>query len=264
LLEEMQDMTGRPATLPLLRRWLGAYLGRNPGDAAGPAVPRAAPAGQPATSPAPRSRRHHCVISGTGRAGTSFLIQLLTKLRLDTGFTQEKLGLHANARAGLETDIRKDNAPYIVKSPWLCDYIEDVLASPDIAIDHAIIPMRSISGAAQSRIEVERGSTPEPGVVPGGLWGTKREEDQERILLSKFYALLWPLVRHDVPITFLAYPRLVVDPAYLYDRLSFLVPGFSFQDFEQAWREVVRPEWVHQFARDDAPPAEPIRRQRPG
>ncbi|MGO8710482.1 MAG: hypothetical protein ACLQUZ_00180 [Rhizomicrobium sp.] len=30
--------------------------------------------------------RHHVIISGTGRAGTTFLVQLLTALKLDTGY----------------------------------------------------------------------------------------------------------------------------------------------------------------------------------
>ena len=66
--------------------------------------------------------RRHVMISGTGRAGTSFLVQLLTNLGLDTGVTPEKMKLDENARAGLEYDIRKADAPYIVKSPFFCDH----------------------------------------------------------------------------------------------------------------------------------------------
>jgi hypothetical protein len=76
--------------------------------------------------------RSHVVITGTGRAGTTFLVQLLTCLGLDTGFdinTMEVLptartahigsmGLSPIARAGLEMDIRHAQAPYIVKSPF--------------------------------------------------------------------------------------------------------------------------------------------------
>lgn len=31
-----------------------------------------------------------------------------------------------NGRAGLEFDIRENNSPYIVKSPWFCDYAKEV------------------------------------------------------------------------------------------------------------------------------------------
>src|SRR5258706_14981308 len=70
--------------------------------------------------------RHHIIISGTGRAGTTFLIQLLTELGLDTGFPKG-LTLDLNSRAGMELDIRDPHAPYVIKSPWLCDYLDDVL-----------------------------------------------------------------------------------------------------------------------------------------
>lgn len=59
--------------------------------------------------------RHHTIISGTGRAGTTFLVELLTQLGLDT--QADKLGYSINAHAGLEADITLPNAPYIVKNP---------------------------------------------------------------------------------------------------------------------------------------------------
>ena len=37
------------------------------------------------------SPRKHVVITGTGRAGTTFLIEVLTILGLDTGFNIEEL-----------------------------------------------------------------------------------------------------------------------------------------------------------------------------
>ena len=35
--------------------------------------------------------RHHVIITGTGRAGTTFLMELLTNLGLDTGFNSGNL-----------------------------------------------------------------------------------------------------------------------------------------------------------------------------
>ena len=65
-----------------------------------------------------------------------------------------KLGLHAklfeNARAGLEQDVRNGNAPYIIKSPWFCDYAEEVLKRDDIQIEHIFVPMRDLHAAAES------------------------------------------------------------------------------------------------------------------
>src|SRR5687768_17589609 len=68
-------------------------------------------------------RLSHVIISGTGRAGTSYLVELLTNMSLDTGYTPSTAQLDSQARSGLELDIRNESAPYLVKSPWLCDYI---------------------------------------------------------------------------------------------------------------------------------------------
>lgn len=51
--------------------------------------------------------RPHVVITGTGRTGTTFLVELLTHLELDTGFTAESVTQMKDqtGRAGLEHDI---------------------------------------------------------------------------------------------------------------------------------------------------------------
>lgn len=52
------------------------------------------------------SSRTHIVITGTGRSGTTFLIELLTQLGLETGFNASDIDIVSKknhiARAGLE------------------------------------------------------------------------------------------------------------------------------------------------------------------
>ncbi len=64
-------------------------------------------------------KRKHILITGTGRAGTTFMVELLTHLGLDTGFNADTVtGLKDEmGRAGLEKDIRNNDCPFIVKSP---------------------------------------------------------------------------------------------------------------------------------------------------
>jgi hypothetical protein len=212
-------------------------------------------------------RKSHVIVSGTGRAGTTFLVQLLTHLRLDTGFdsnTMEVLpkaraariasmDLFSTARAGLEMDIRAANAPYIVKTPLLCDLAGEVLAS-SVRIEHAIIPVRQFNAAAASRAHVQMlttGSADGAKKVPGGLWDTDEAHNQAAILRQKFTKLIEVLVRHDIPITFLSYPRLVRDPDYLYAKLDFLLGDIDLASFRTAFNRIVRPEWVHKFTEDD-------------
>jgi hypothetical protein len=196
--------------------------------------------------------RNHVVISGTGRAGTSFLVQLLTHLGLDTGFDIDSIELCPIARAGLELDIHDENAPYVVKNPYLCDSLEEVLAS-SVRIEHAIIPVRQLDAAAASRALVQKSTTGDADgeTVPGGLWDTNKAANQANVLCLKFTKLIEVLVQHDIPITFLAYPRLIRDSDYLYAKLKFLLADIDLATFQKTFNVIVRPEWIHQFCEDD-------------
>ena len=90
--------------------------------------------------------KNHLLIAGTGRAGTTFLVQYLAECGLDTHLARNQHpGYDEDANAGLE-DLLLDNpdAPYVVKSPWLYEYAERLLADREIVVDAVIIPMRSI------------------------------------------------------------------------------------------------------------------------
>ena len=64
----------------------------------------------------------HIVITGTGRAGTTFLMHLLTELGLETGFSPETLSqnISQDSNSGLEwpnEDFLSGKAPRVFKSP---------------------------------------------------------------------------------------------------------------------------------------------------
>jgi hypothetical protein len=192
---------------------------------------------------------HHVIISGTGRAGTTFLVQLLTALGLDTGFPHPDAGIFGNCHAGMELDVREPGAPYIVKSPWLCDYLDEVMRGGRIVIDHAIVPMRDLSAAAASRRRVNGNAAPSvlPGQIPGGLWHTTRPEEQESVLTRQLYKLLMALAEHDIPVTLLQFPRLATDGEYLYGKLGFLLNGMPHETFRRGFHSVSKPELIHDF-----------------
>jgi hypothetical protein len=196
--------------------------------------------------------RHHLIISGTGRAGTTFLVQLLTELGLDTGFANSHAQIYENANAGMEFDIRNPNAPYIIKSPGLCDYLDDALQGDEIIVDYAIIPMRDLYSAAQSRRHVTSKADPNLAVVPGGLWptekiGSQEAKDQEWILAEKLYKLMYTLAKHDIPVFLLLFPRFAGDPEYLYQKLKFIVADIPYDTFLRAFQAISKPELVHDF-----------------
>lgn len=195
--------------------------------------------------------RRHVIISGTGRAGTTFLVQLLTALKLDTGYSDFS-AVAPNCDGGMESDLRKPDAPYFVKDPWLCDTLGDILKTGEVVIDHAFVPVRNLYAAAESRRDVSRRTGPEMyaafgPVVPGGCWPTDRDEPQESVLARKFYGLLETLAAHDVPTTLLHFPRLATDPDYLFRKIGLCLPNIGYDAFARAFRDTSRPAKIHSF-----------------
>ncbi|BAI87859.1 TPR domain protein [Limnospira platensis NIES-39] len=192
-------------------------------------------------------KKHHIIISGTGRSGTTFLVQLLTDIGLDTGFQDTNSHVFKNCNAGMEKDIRSKDAPYIIKSPWLCDYIDQILESKKYVIDCAYIPIRDLFSASASRIYVNQNSDNRHKHPPGGLWHTHEPSMQECLLSRQLYKLIYQLVKHDINCVYLFFPRFIYDPEYLYRKLEFVLKNVNYNDFLCAFNKTVKPELVHQF-----------------
>lgn len=182
------------------------------------------------------SVRHHLLLGGTGRAGTTFMVQYLTECGLDTHSSRHpnaKPEEHANA--GLE-DMPlggEANLPYVIKTPWLYEFVDRLIEQEDVAIDAVILTMRDIVEASASRVMLEMRSrlgndalTEEDtrwetwGTTPGGLVYSLNPVDQARILALGFHQVVHALVKHDIPIVFLDFPRFIEDGEYLYTQLK--------------------------------------------
>jgi hypothetical protein len=199
---------------------------------------------------------HHVIISGTGRAGTTFLVQLFTELGLDTGFSDPFERFREDRNAGMEWNRQNvASAPYIVKSPALCEELGQLLKKErDFVIDHAIIPIRDLYSAAESRRVVQKKgvshfmmSRPFLGIKK---WGIRRPKEQESVLAQYFYLLLYTLAEHNIPTTLLYFPRLAKDPEYLYEKLNFLLKNVSYERFVEAFQKISRPDLIHNFVAD--------------
>lgn len=193
--------------------------------------------------------RNHVVITGTGRAGTTFLVQLLSEMGLDTGADRLKLRYYPHANAGLEYNIRSPDAPYIVKNPELSTQLAGLVENGICHIDHVLLPVRIIRDAAHSRYQVVKNSgQPRLKVllkqirgkdpVAGGLWGARTELQQELVLRHKLSELIVALAQHDIPYTLLYFPRLVDDSEYLFSKLKRAFPDISKERFHAAFANV--------------------------
>ncbi len=204
--------------------------------------------------------RGHIIISGTGRAGTTLLVQLFTVLGFDTGYSlsdiSEKIDTISNA--GLEPDLKRDRLPQVVKSPRISEHMAEWLARDDFQVEAVIIPMRDIFSAAESRrrvtSEAQRAGLRKPKKHAGGLWQTSNPKDQERQLALQFYQLLYPLIEHEIPVHFLHFPRFTSDPGYLFAQLEtvFASRNIDHARLVEAMQQVVRPDLIHSFEPPEA------------
>jgi hypothetical protein len=202
--------------------------------------------------------RNHLLIAGTGRAGTSVLVQILDACGLETEISRRagNVGWHDKAKAGIETvPILGVDHPYVVKSPWAYQFIGEMLARPDIQIDGAIIPVRDLSEAAASRVILELvdryekftdlatttdATWKEWGGTPGGVTYSLEPLDQARILAHSFHQLIEQLTAREIPIYFIHFPRFVNDLEYMFRCLTTILPKtLSLEDFKQRIAPIV-------------------------
>ena len=194
------------------------------------------------------------IITGTGRSGTTFLVQLFTALGFDTGFSLDAAlnAVDEFANAGLERPLVDRANPYVIKSPWFALTLDDALAAGAIQIYAALIPIRSLFEAAQSRRRVyeEAEKRGLDGILqPGSLWYTFDPSSQEALLAQKFHKTIFSLVKYEIPTFLLEFPRIVHDPEYLFRKLEPIMVdhGVTRSDLSAAHARTSRPELIHHF-----------------
>ena len=198
---------------------------------------------------------HKVIISGTGRAGTTFLVQVMNAVGLDTGIDRGLGKKYDTANAGYEIHWDHPDAPYILKSPSFCETLRPLLAEGRFIIDHAIVPIRDLEEAAASRVHISvktkrsfwRWLLRRPHRAAGGMWGTTDPDQQASVLAVNFHRLLHTLAVYDIPVTFLEFPRLVNDSLYLYTKLKPILGNITFAKFDTAFHDIAQPELVHSF-----------------
>ncbi len=204
--------------------------------------------------------QHHAVIAGSGRAGTTFLVEFLAACGLDVGDAGDDDRFFTRAQAGRETalDGPRTELPYVIKDPWLFTYC-NALDLGDLRIDALILPMRDIRSAAASRIHQERlqmldagwlnrGDQSVFGMTAGGVIYSLKVTDQARILATGFHELLHWAVLQEIPVFLPAFPRMVTDGEYLITTLApWLLERCSLDVARRAFAESVRPDAVHRY-----------------
>jgi len=187
--------------------------------------------------------RHHLLIAGTGRAGTSALVQYLHGVGLETHLSRPNgaADWHDGAQAGFEDlPFHGDGPqpPYVIKWPWAYQVIDQILNDPHIKLDAVLIPMRDLVDATASRSIMQLQAMHQAagwmteikapwqhwGTAEGGVIFSVNPIDQARLLAVGFHQLLWRLTHADVPIVLISFPRFLTDPDYLFAKISKALP----------------------------------------
>ena len=177
------------------------------------------------------------IITGTGRAGTSFLVHLFTKLGMDTGFTLQQCQsqLSRTCNAGLEKPI--DANHYILKSPHYAPIIDQIIDRDDIK--HIIIPFRGLVDSSKSR---ERNNK-----AAGGLWFANNLEEQLIFNSNLFYNVMYHTIKSKIPYTLVLFPDFVKDKSILYDNLKWLFDEYkvSYIEYCKAMDSLIDLKKIH-------------------
>ncbi len=192
------------------------------------------------------------LITGPGRSGTSFIMQLLTRLGFDTGFKPGHENYHESLRAGCEwtidVDLERDSAehiaeqmrsgPRVLKSPEWGMILKGLLTLGLIEVDHVVIPVRDIDIAAKSRIDA--------GLhwwIDKTLTGDELVNDQAAIMALALGRAIEACLLFSVPCTVMLFPQLVMNEAYCYGKLSAL-GRIDRGEHTRVFTELANPEQI--------------------
>lgn len=191
------------------------------------------------------------LITGTGRAGTTFLTNLLTHLGLDTGVSLHECRIATEHpwHAGLDTNMSYKN--HIVKNVDAALNIDFYVTQKKVDIEHVIIPVRHLHDATNSRVNQAN-----HGYKSGGWWGRAVTDfkSQEEFLLRAMYGLIYDLTVHNIPYTTIYFPRFLEDPKYLKEKLNWLIGDIPDQKFYDMFKEIAHPEFITQHHDTDSTP----------
>ncbi len=185
------------------------------------------------------------LIAGSGKCGTTFFMELLTELGLDTGYEPGQVGTG-------EWNIQHSNAtlegqPYILKSPAFSKNkrIHDLTERWGWNVEHVYILLRDFDEVANNRWERCRYKS-----------GLLLIEDQE----AKHIDAKWRGYKHqaarqvgnlmlqvnseDIPYTFLMFPRIITDPEYLWSNCE-LLQTLDYETFKVGFDKVADEDKVH-------------------
>jgi len=202
------------------------------------------------------------IISGSGKSGTTFLMNLFTRLDLDTGFNVDTMDDYISQKSfgGLEWPMRGrkaiDPSPRFLKNPSLCFDLLERAERWKWDIERVYLTIRPYGEVAAHRYWRNQDLNVEDCVIddPGGP-----VSDESRKLELQFLNSLTPeqvmyikarkasshvgymieqLLDTDIPIHFIRFPRSVLDADYCREKLIDVVGHITEEKFKAVHHKV--------------------------
>jgi len=186
--------------------------------------------------------KNKILVTGTGRAGTSLLMAIFTKMELDTGFKESDIARFNNDKAccGLEDFNR--NA-YIIKRP-IPDNMPTEMFVTKHKYDLIIIPIRKLKHSSDSRIRIH-----EMGLSSGSLTHNGKPSNQYNNNAIFLGELVSEIIMRDIPYLFIKFPEFVYNFDYFWNTIAgceqLTKLKFTKEIAQKAWCESVKPGKVH-------------------
>jgi hypothetical protein len=170
------------------------------------------------------------VIGGTGRAGTTFLMKVLTHLGLNTGFTVDELDnhIHPETLGGLEVmGTKREEEAYFIKNPHYSFQIPRLVNQYEI--DFAILCIRDLHYATMSRVN--------NGSKSGGLWMASDFESQKNHNLKAVYQFIYDCSVYCIPVKIINFQSLILGKDCAVSTIM-EITGLSKKDVRETIKQV--------------------------
>lgn len=224
-------------------------------------------------------RERKTVIAGTGRCGTTCLIQLLTQAKLDTGLRVGREGhwrsdvpgvvvetdsndgrilkmdrsrpdnrsvFYLKVNAGCETLLCREDTPEFVR-----EHIPEVIKDPRLAwcghelIDAGILDIRHMIVCVRDLNHVARSKIEGMTGQDNGKWYQHSFEKTYDISAWQLGVCVAEMTVRRVPMTFLEFPRFVKDADYFLTQMLEVFPDKKPKVLHEAWDSTVNAGLVH-------------------
>jgi len=180
-----------------------------------------------------KSNINKLLITGTGRAGTTFLMRIFTLLEFNTGYDLKKLNdyIDINCKAGMERKLDAFNNVDVIKSPWLYDKIN--IISKSFNYLEVLVPVRDSIEAGKSRIN--------NGYGDGGLWYATNLNEQVDFYHKVIDTINNDCTKNDIKLIYIEFDKFTTDIEYCYDALQQLTifnkKKIEYNKFLSAYRQ---------------------------